>query len=137
MHCHEVADVVHMQVTGEDLVELRKIRSQGEQVSQRASPYIEQEFVTIAQFNEIRNGDGCLSLVWHTGTESGDPHFIGTEQLGIGKITGWVLPIDNRSWRASDRHIVFDASCITRNNQDKASNGPAYHQQGITNGFDL
>ena len=50
---HEVADVVDVQVTGKDLVELREVRPQGEQVSHRTHSHIEQELPSIAQFNEI------------------------------------------------------------------------------------
>ena len=53
MKPHEVADMVYVQVTGKDLVELREVGAQGEQVSHRAQSNIEQELVPVAQLNEI------------------------------------------------------------------------------------
>ncbi len=76
---HEVADVVDMQVTGKNLVELREVRPQGEQISHRTHSHIEQELVSVSQFNEIGDGNRRPGLVWHPGTEGGDSYLIGTE----------------------------------------------------------
>jgi hypothetical protein len=50
---------------------------------------------------------GTAALVWSgmPVTERGASHLIGAKQLGIGEITGGVLPIGNRRGCTSERNI--------------------------------
>jgi hypothetical protein len=123
MHRHEVPHVVHVQVAGKHLVEFRKVGSQGEQVGEHPGAKIEQELVSVAQLNEVRDRYRSPGLIRHSGTEGGDPHFSGPKQLGIGKIAGGVLTVDYHRWRATARSIVLGHRRYVHNTQS------SYYQQ--------
>jgi hypothetical protein len=101
----DVADVVGVEVAGEDLVQRGVVDLEAGQSIGGSRPQVEDEGLAVAELDQERRGDVAGRLIRHAGPQRHDAHLARAQLLGVGIVGPGIAVVQDLLGDAAERYV--------------------------------